>query len=1675
MMLRPRLSRFVYFTLLAIAGLLVLSYFPLSRIRAANAGATILPSTGKPLVNLKNPQSLQITYMGSADAVAALKGGTAIPTALAASDFNADGAMDVVAGYSTASSSKNGGLLVLLRGNPDAYAPTNLSLYAKAMQGSVPATFLSKASVFAVPESPDLLVTGDFNRDGYQDVLVAARGGALYLLAGDGRGNLLAPQVVPLAGQVTALAVTGNGHVAVSLDGASGPQLVVLAPSPSGLTAGAVYTLPARGDSVAWGNLGGGADVAVGAGANVVVIYNALRANAQTETVNLPFNVQAVALGDFIWDQDNRTEISVLADDGSIHILQHGTLNTAPLTPAQIPGRRAAMLAKYKLPSNPTALGAWSVAKQLPYTGSAPSGAVSPSAFNSPRVASSSTHDLMMLDAERGQLHILDTSGKTASPSADVSFSGAPVAALALPQKINSDRDIIVLTSAQSAPMLVTSGATLTLNVNTTADIDTVNACTTSTTTVPSTLSLREAVCIANNSAPDTATINIGAGTYDLTSLETGELQVGTGSAYSLSIISSGTSSNTIIQQTDGHDRIIEQDPNFSGDVNITIENVTVQLGTCSASGIDCSDGGGFLLGGGPNGAPDNLTLTNVIVNDNTAGDSTLGENGGAMQLSDDGTYIFTNCTFSNNTAVYHGGTQDGGGAGGAINVTNGDNDQSMTLTNCTFTGNTAQNGGGGAVYSVMSETGSLNVSGSTFTGNSALDDASDDGAFGGAILADGDATISNSRIAGNTAADAGEFGTGLFTDDDSPFSVVATNNWWGCNGGPGASGCQTVVTTGTGALTTNPWLVLGITPTSTSPVQLSPGGTTTLTADLTHNSNGTGGFSVPNGTPVSFAATLGTDNPTSSTLTSGQATSTYTAGSTAGNDTATATVDNQTVPSAANIDILNSVTVTTSPGGLSIIVDGTTYTAPQTFNWVVGSSHTLNTTSPQAGPAGTQYVFSSWSQGGAQSQSVTALAAATVYTASFTTQYQLTTQAAPSADGSVTPASGSYFASGASIPVAATANAGFQFTNWTTSNGGTFGSTTAASTNFTMPSAATTVTGNFAAIITSTSISVTNVSPSSEVYGLDSSVTITAVLSWTGSGPSPTASDVSIGGTGPSGYSATTCGTPVSDTLTCTATYTPTAADTVGSYTESATFSGDSNYSGSGSSQTNNFSITQASSSTSVGSSQNPSTVGQSVTFTATISGEYGEVKGRNGPLLGGSVSVIKRGAPQRGLTQKGQVHPQVVGGISGTVTWSANTGCSPTTVSGDPGTSQCITTTLPQGTDTITATYSGDGNHSGSTGSLNGGQVVNPATVQITIATSPVNLLVSADGGTPVAAPLIENWLPGSSHTIATTTPQGISGTRYTFSNWSDGGAISHSVTAPATATSYTATFNTLYRLNTNVNPNNGGGTVAPVSGFYAPGAVVPLTATANAGFTFNSWTGNVANPADASTTITMNAPEVVTASFVQTQIKLNPTSISFGTVYLNTHHSQNVTVMNPGTGTLDISGVSLTTTEGAGASFTNLCGSTVAPGKGCTIEVTFTPTEIGGFSATLNVADNAGGSPQQVPITANVINPALSFRPSTLNFGTQTVGSSITKTITLTSTGTTALDISSIAITGADPGDFAQTNTCPSSLTSPNTCTISVTFTPTATGARSAGLTVTDNVGVGQQTLPLSGNGS
>ena len=89
----------------------------------------------------------------------------------------------------------------------------------------------------------------------------------------------------------------------------------------------------------------------------------------------------------------------------------------------------------------------------------------------------------------------------------------------------------------------------------------------------------------------------------------------------------------------------------------------------------------------------------------------------------------------------------------------------------------------------------------------------------------------------------------------------------------------------------------------------------------------------------------------------------------------------------------------------------------------------------------------------------------------------------------------------------------------------------------------------------------------------------------------------------------------------------------------------------------------------------------------------------------------------------------------------------------------------------------------------------------------------------------------------------------------------------------------------------------------------------------------------------------------------------------------------------------------------------------------------------------------------------------KPGKLAFGTHRVGSSTTKTLTLTSAGSAPLVVSAVTSTGAP---FTVTgNTCAGkALTRGQTCRVAVTFHPAKAGSFSRSLTVVD----GAPTSPL-----
>src|SRR5262249_1178963 len=158
---------------------------------------------------------------------------------------------------------------------------------------------------------------------------------------------------------------------------------------------------------------------------------------------------------------------------------------------------------------------------------------------------------------------------------------------------------------------------------------------------------------------------------------------------------------------------------------------------------------------------------------------------------------------------------------------------------------------------------------------------------------------------------------------------------------------------------------------------------------------------------------------------------------------------------------------------------------------------------------------------------------------------------------------------------------------------------------------------------------------------------------------------------------------------------------------------------------------------------------------------------------------------------------------------------------------------------------TGSGPGSYSGTNNPVSitmNGPITENATfiqnpVQVTVQTNPAGRSFSVDGTTYTSVQTF-SWDPGSSHTIATTSPQsGGTGVQYTWTNWTGGGAISQTV-APTTNTTYKANLRTQYSLTMT---HGTGGTVPPASGWKNSGAAVSIRGMPANGYSFTNWTGS------------------------------------------------------------------------------------------------------------------------------------------------------------------------------------------------------------------------------------------
>lgn len=152
-------------------------------------------------------------------------------------------------------------------------------------------------------------------------------------------------------------------------------------------------------------------------------------------------------------------------------------------------------------------------------------------------------------------------------------------------------------------------------------------------------------------------------------------------------------------------------------------------------------------------------------------------------------------------------------------------------------------------------------------------------------------------------------------------------------------------------------------------------------------------------------------------------------------------------------------------------------------------------------------------------------------------------------------------------------------------------------------------------------------------------------------------------------------------------------------------------------------------------------------------------------------------------------------------------------------------------------------------------------------------------------------------------------------------------------------------------------------------------------------------------------------------------------------------------------------------------NSCTVALSPGEQCQLGANFHPSVFGSISGALQIADNAGLSPQKIQLSGFGALPAVGLSTTAVLFDDQLVGQTgLPVFIVLQNSGSADLHISSINISG----DFARQTDCPAVLHPANSCSINVTFTPTAPGTRTGAITITDDAANSPQTVTLTGKG-
>jgi len=171
--------------------------------------------------------------------------------------------------------------------------------------------------------------------------------------------------------------------------------------------------------------------------------------------------------------------------------------------------------------------------------------------------------------------------------------------------------------------------------------------------------------------------------------------------------------------------------------------------------------------------------------------------------------------------------------------------------------------------------------------------------------------------------------------------------------------------------------------------------------------------------------------------------------------------------------------------------------------------------------------------------------------------------------------------------------------------------------------------------------------------------------------------------------------------------------------------------------------------------------------------------------------------------------------------------------------------------------------------------------------------------------------------------------------------------------------------------------------------------------------------------------------------------------------------VTLTNSGASSVQITQIGLT---GAGFAASGIATPlTLQAGQSAVLQASFVPTTAGAVTGGITVLSDAtvGTSTIALSGTGVAANYTMSLSPATVSFGNVNAGSSATQSVKLSNSGNANLTVTQLAASGT--GISVSGLTTPLLLTPLQSATFTVTYAPTAGGATTGGITVTNNDGV------------